>query len=521
MRKIPVASLKPLGAVPATLLHPSGVPLFQPGEKLTSEGIDLLREAQADMVYFVDPHERVDEARMRLTHIPMEVSKLNPGDTLSRTVHDNQGRLLLEAGAAIPKNFGASLERRGIKTIYFQRPESELKTKAGRKARARIEMLLAGKPEKQEVVDPKTLEDIQQIELEEAEADDLDARTFEKKLDKLGAIDYTPTGEAFADQVRDTRKTAPASAAEKKSFLYAAGESLDDIRTIFKNLQNGNPTSTLPTIDRVASRVLGGMIQNRELLMLCGTRPREGDYLAAHSLAMAVVSVNVGTTMGFNAAQIKSLAYGAILADVGLLRIPPNILDKTGHLTPREHAEIRRHPAYGLDLLQNVRRIPIEVPYIVYQSHERANGTGYPCGKKDVVIHPFAKIVSVADIYSSVCAERPYRGARTPYEAVEAVVLMCGKRELNAKVVRSFLACNAMFPVASFVRLSDGRVGRVVASNPEDYMKPVVAVIADAENRFLPAPERVDLLADDGLSVKEALGPADMPFPVQDAMIGF
>ncbi|MCX7934180.1 MAG: hypothetical protein N3A66_02850, partial [Planctomycetota bacterium] len=106
-----------------------------------------------------------------------------------------------------------------------------------------------------------------------------------------------------------------------------------------------------------------------------------------------------------------------------------------------------------------------------------------------------------------------------PYEAMETIVLMCGKRYLNSQVVRGFLACNAMFPVGSYVRLADGRVARSIAANPEDYMRPLVAIIFDKDGRRLPECERLNLLEHKNLSVTQAISAKDLQ--IEDLFLGF
>lgn len=518
MREIKVDTLKPLPKLPVPVLHKSGIPLLQAGEEMNAAIVAAFKKAGLVTLFVPDPDEKLEVVQRNLTHVSMPIDQLTPGDKLNRTIFDDGGQLLLEEGTPVPKSFADSMRRRNIDKIYFRKPQEVIEPKAGRKLRAKIEELLKGETPK--IADPKTLEEFGKIELKEANPDDLNEDAFRNKIDKLDKIDVTPQGEAFLESIRDTRKEGPASAEEKQAFSSAIDESLAMVAEIYTTLADSKGKVALPGIEDVATRAMAGMIQNRELLLLLGTGSSDAEYSANHSLAMTVIAVNVGTTLGYDAAQIKSLAYGAMLADVGMLKVPEHILNKSGKLTPSEYAEIKRHPSFGLDMLQRIQHIPEEVPYIVYQSHERANGTGYPCGKKDVVIHPFAKIVSVADIYTSVCSERPYREGKMPYEAMEQLVLMCGKRLLNADIVRAFLACNSMFPVGSFVRLSDGRAGRVVAANPENYMKPLISLLVSENGKPMSNPQRLDLLEHEDITVTQALNAGDLSIG-DDPMIGF
>ncbi|MBN2712521.1 MAG: hypothetical protein JXR97_08850 [Planctomycetes bacterium] len=517
MREVPVNMLKPIAKLPVAVLHKSGIIILQANEELNDDVIATISDSGTDMVYFAEAGERIDELRRELTHVALPLTDLTPGESLTRSLYDNSGQLLLEEGTAIPSNFAASLQRRGMDTIYFRKPPEQIEPAVARSLRADIEKVHKGESD---VAPKEVIEQLEKIELKMADADDLDAAKLEAKINGLDKIEIKPGKDPFEKQIKTAKERGPATEKEKRNFTNAIEESLADIKTIYTTLADGGGRSILPLIDKVATRALAGLIQNRELLMLCGTTDSPEEYLATHSLAMTVISVNIGTCLSYDAAQIKSLAYGAMLSDVGMLKVPKEIVSKNEKLSPSEYAEIKRHSAYGLDLLQSISSIPEEVPYVVYQSHERANGSGYPCGKKDVVVHPFARIVGASDIYTSVCAKRPYRDAKLPYEAMEQLVLMCGKRLLNPNIIKAFLKCNSMFPVGSFVRLSDGSGARVVAANPEDYMRPMLSLLTDTDNNSLTEPERLDLLENKDITVTQAIYRNDMAIP-DDPMIGF
>jgi HD-GYP domain-containing protein (c-di-GMP phosphodiesterase class II) len=150
--------------------------------------------------------------------------------------------------------------------------------------------------------------------------------------------------------------------------------------------------------------------------------------------------------------QIKSLLYGAILADVGMVRIPKIIIVKRTALDESERAQIKRHPSIGLEMIAHLRELPEEVPWIVYQSHERCDGSGYPGGKKSPQIHMLAKIVGLADVYVAMCTTRPHRPAFLPYKAMEALLQMAARQEFDIDIVKMFLAAQSLFPVGSHVQ---------------------------------------------------------------------
>jgi HD-GYP domain-containing protein (c-di-GMP phosphodiesterase class II) len=528
MKEIAAADLKPAAALPTALLHRSGTILVEPGSPLSDEALAVLREQNGGPLYLLEEGERMEEARQKLVNQPVAVDELEAGQELARPLYDPRGALLLEAGSKIPRNLAASLERRGIETIYFRRPEEEIGVDQGRALR---EALAGGASAaeqddgatnlaEEEAFSSKAVETLKEIRPPEADPDDLNSQKLRRRLGTVEKMEVEPEGEALENQVRDNRNRPPATAKEKDDFTQSIADCLKVLGRVYARLTKDSHRMEVGELDHVASMILAGLIANRDLLTLLGTRRNGADYQLAHGLATAVISVNIGTKMGFGAGQIKSLALGAMLADIGLMKVPKTILDKRDKLTPREHAEIHRHPAHGLDMLQTVRGIPAEVPYVIYQSHERPNGSGYPCGKKDVVIHPFAKIVNAADAFTALCSERPYRRQpHTPYKAMERLVFMTSKRLLNADITRNFLRVNSLFPVGSFVRLSNGLVGRVVTANPDDYMNPYIALLWDKKMNPLPEPKRFCLADYPKLSIQDVLDESEVP--AGDHLVGF
>jgi HD-GYP domain-containing protein (c-di-GMP phosphodiesterase class II) len=121
------------------------------------------------------------------------------------------------------------------------------------------------------------------------------------------------------------------------------------------------------------------------------------------------------------------------------------------------------------------------------------DGSGYPQGLTGDRIHRISRIVAVADVYDALLADRPWRAALLPYKAMEVVLLLVNEGKLDGEVVRAFLETVSLFPLGSWVELTDDRLGRVVAANRGEHTRPVVAMLFGRDGKPLEAPERVDL----------------------------
>lgn len=156
------------------------------------------------------------------------------------------------------------------------------------------------------------------------------------------------------------------------------------------------------------------------------------DYsLYAHALNVAVLALGLGKFLGISDQRsLRNLGMGAILHDVGKIKMPEEILQKRVHLSPEEWSIVRRHPTWGIEVLSAAAELPEDVMAIVEQHHERLDGSGYPKGLVKEELHEFSSIVALIDAYDAMTGPRPYRSPYTPFDALSLLkneVVMPGK----------------------------------------------------------------------------------------------
>ena len=127
-----------------------------------------------------------------------------------------------------------------------------------------------------------------------------------------------------------------------------------------------------------------------------------------HSSRVAAIAVAIATEVGFSASEVRRIRRSALVHDVGKIGVPGVLLDKTGPLTPEETLLVRSHVEQGVRILEPIAGLADVLP-IVWQHHERLDGTGYPKGLRDKEIDPGAALVAVADVFEALTTERPYR----------------------------------------------------------------------------------------------------------------
>ena len=207
---------------------------------------------------------------------------------------------------------------------------------------------------------------------------------------------------------------------------------------------------------------------------------QDDNGLIAHAMKMATLSMSIAIDMQFDAKNVAIVGISALLADIGMAQIPKDLRDANHRLTANEFAEVQRHVLYTANYVERIPEIPDLARIVVYQVHERPDGSGYPRGRTAITIHPFARILNVADSYVAMTTAKPFRAPMMPYAAMKQLLTMGNRNKVDRDVLRSLLHVLCLFPIGSYVTLSDGSVAQVMRSNGANYMKPLAARVQDA-----------------------------------------
>lgn len=252
-------------------------------------------------------------------------------------------------------------------------------------------------------------------------------------------------------------------------------------------------------VDQIIRNILG---QEPLVVNLASIRTKDG-HLYQHALDMAITCTMIGSRLKFPLLDIQELALGAFLMDLGMIIVPPALLDKTEPLSPAEANLIREHPSVGFAILRANEGVPINAAHVAFQHHERLDGGGFPRGLKAADqyphkilhnaggnIHRYAQIAAVADTYLGAINPRPGAGdPLTPIAAMRMLIGEAGKR-LNSHVVNALITLVPAFPQGTRIvvvkapsSLLVGHTGVVSQANPLIQDKPQVILLFDKFRR--------------------------------------
>ncbi|HOY66203.1 MAG TPA: HD-GYP domain-containing protein [Candidatus Ozemobacteraceae bacterium] len=224
------------------------------------------------------------------------------------------------------------------------------------------------------------------------------------------------------------------------------------------------------------------------------------DYTYAHNVNVATLSLMIGQAMGLSRNDLHSLGVGALLHDIGKLKVAKEILNKIGPLTPKEFDLIRQHPRVGYEMLRSSREIGEWSKLIVLQHHEKFQGGGYPAGLKGNEISVMARIVAIADVYDALTTSRPFRPAMSPYLSTK-ILLSNTENQFDPAILAVFLRRMSVYPPGSLVRLNTGVIAAVARSNPGAILRPIVRLLKDAQGLDVINTKEIDLLFEKNLYI--------------------
>lgn len=268
----------------------------------------------------------------------------------------------------------------------------------------------------------------------------------------------------------DGIEVQPLSAQQQFFDQYA--ETIRSVRKAFDNVRFGRQLPVNEMVELV-NQTIEPMLKSVGIVNHLHMVRRQDDYTFHHSVNVGVIAGILAKWLGYSEKKIREIVLTGILHDVGKTQIPLEILNKPGQLTADEMAVMMRHTSLGYHLVRSIPGIPSSIGYGVLEHHERMDGTGYPLGIVYDKIHPYAKLIAVADIYDAMTSDRVYHRKISPFKVAEMIVdEMLGK--LDPEICAVFLNNVRDYFIGNVVELNDGREGEVVYLGRFIASRPVV-----------------------------------------------
>jgi len=251
-------------------------------------------------------------------------------------------------------------------------------------------------------------------------------------------------------------------------------------------------TLNVGNIREIVYKIIEELLSNEDILLSLSEIRSVDDYTFEHSVHVCILSLITGIDLGFDMVRLRDLGVGALLHDIGKLKVPQEILKKPSQLTVEEFEEIKKHTIYGYEILKDNKQINIASAYIAFGHHERFDGSGYPLQLKGENIHLCARIVAIADVFDALSSNRVYRRKLHINEVVEYITSLSAQH-FDKHIVESFVKHVIVYGVGTGVILNTLEKGIVVRLNKALPTRPVIRVIFDKAGKKLTQYYEIDL----------------------------
>jgi putative nucleotidyltransferase with HDIG domain len=244
--------------------------------------------------------------------------------------------------------------------------------------------------------------------------------------------------------------------------------------------------------EAVVDKMVESIFRNQDALISLGRIKQMDEYTYVHSMSVCVLMLAFGKQLGLNAQQLREAGVGAMLHDVGKMKVPLEILNSRKPLSDDEYMQMKKHVEYSHALLSETRGISELSIDLASQHHERVDGKGYPRGLRGEEISVFGKAAAIADVYDAMTSQRCYQQRHEPTEVLKKLYEWSGS--YSSELVQQFVRCVGIYPVGTLVRLESGLLGIVLAHGKDSLLKPLVRVVYDTNrDRYVVTPYDLEL----------------------------
>ena len=251
-------------------------------------------------------------------------------------------------------------------------------------------------------------------------------------------------------------------------------------KRLIKHVAKGK-ISGLEEINHITQQLVSNAFDCDDALGIVTLLKESDEYFLEHSINCAILMVMFGRSLEIEKSTLQHLGVGALLMDLGMIKLPLLLTQKADSLSVQETQRIQRHVDIALKLLEPMEVIDKTSLSVIKLHHERLDGTGYPLGLKGEQISQYGRMAAIVDTYDSLTTSRPYRDSLKPADALTKM-----QKEdwgLDKELVGKFIVCIGTNPIGSLVQLDSGKLAMVMRLNRLQPLSPVVVVFYNSTTK--------------------------------------
>jgi len=250
--------------------------------------------------------------------------------------------------------------------------------------------------------------------------------------------------------------------------------------------------------------IVNSILSNPSYIVQATDIRKYDDYTFAHSVNVCALSTMLGILCQYTRSQLDELALGALLHDIGKIKISLDILNKPGQLDTNEFEIMKTHSEVGFELLRKTTQLSVVPMHVAFEHHEKYDGSGYPRGLAANDIHKYARIVAIADVYDALTSDRVYKDACLPHIAYQ-IMMEEGDKHFDATLLKLFFDNVAVYPIGTAVQLTTGEYAIVTDIQKGFTLRPTLQLIANSKKKLIKSKAPLNLYKNNNTSINRVL----------------
>jgi putative nucleotidyltransferase with HDIG domain len=315
---------------------------------------------------------------------------------------------------------------------------------------------------------------------------------------------------------------------QKKHSKEVYFKSISLVKEVVENI-NQQKALNIRKAKRLMQNAVNAILQDDSTLLGLANIKNYDEYTFNHSVNVAIYAISLGQRIGIPKKHLSHLGMAGLFHDMGKTRIPKEILNKTGKLSPEEWSVMRSHPVVGTELIMRMKEwgeLSTRMIEGAFEHHLRYDLTGYPKLTRKRKVSLFGRIVAVADFYDALVRPRVYN--RFPYvsEKILGIMLERSGKDFDPAIVKVFINMIGIFPLGTLVLLNTNEMGIVtqIQEDTELIDRPKVCLLyyGDGEYRkgkVVDLKERDDASGEFRRSIVKTLDPNEYNLNVAEFLM--
>jgi HD-GYP domain-containing protein (c-di-GMP phosphodiesterase class II) len=242
---------------------------------------------------------------------------------------------------------------------------------------------------------------------------------------------------------------------------------------LIKRVAKGN-IADLEEVNNITQEIVTKAFECDDALAITTLLKDNDEYFLEHGINCAILMVMFGRSLEIEKSTLQHLGVGALLMDIGMVKLPLLLTQKTDSLSVQESQRMQRHIDIALKLLEPIEDIDEISLTVIKQHHERLDGTGYSDGLRGEQISQYGRMAAIVDTYDSLTTSRPYRDTFKPADALKK--MQAEGLGLDKELLGKFIGCIGANPIGSLVKLASGKLAMVMRLNRLHPLTPTVMV---------------------------------------------